>query len=232
MWTRRWCTSVLLIQRSVVWLEVGTAKVHHLLCPVRAKVCHYGFLQRNDLMAWYCLQSSISITEKIFCSRSPLPIHCKCHSAVRHQLHQCSHKTGIISLNNAEWDFQTFHEWSLYIIVFPHMWLLGWRKRRSISVDVSDHFVFPILSVQVVYSHESAATRLDKSHWTRRMEFPTIPQTLLLYHSFRGRLASTKELSSLLMSLLQVALPLHNDPLGESAKPNSIEFDQPGKSFA
>jgi hypothetical protein len=64
------------------------------------------------------------------------------------------------------------------------------------------------------------------------MEFPTIPQTLLLYHSFRGRLASTKALSSLLMSLLQVALPLHNDPLGESAKPNSIEFDQPGKSFA
>jgi hypothetical protein len=54
------------------------------------------------------------------------------------------------------------------------------------------------------------------------MSFPTIPQTMLLYHSFRGRLAGTKELWSLLMSLLQVGLPLQNDPLFESVKPNSI----------
>ena len=171
-------------------------------------------------MAWYCLQSSISITEKIFCSRSPLPMHCKCHSAVRHQLHQCSHKTWNNLVKQRRMGFPNVPRMKPLYHSFP-TYVAAWLAQKKVYLcRCLRPFCFPILSVQVVYSHESAATRLDKSHWTRRMEFPTIPQTLLLYHSFRGRLASTKE------------LPLHNDPLGESAKPNSIEFDQPGKSFA
>ena len=221
MWTRRWCTSVLLIQRSVVWLESRNSQgprssfshtrksmplcflaaqwPHGLVLPSIINICHW----------------KIILFKKPLANALQLPQRCM---------------TPATSMQPQDWNnlikqrrmgFPNIPRMKPLYHSFPTH-VAAWLAHVSISVDVSDHFVFPILSVQVVYSHESAATRLDKSHWTRRMSFPTIPQTMLLYHSFRGRLAGTKELWSLLMSLLQVGLPLHNDPLFESVKPNSI----------